>query len=928
MKYFKHCLYILFFFICISVQNVYGQTRVLKSLSVSDGLSGSIVYVFYKDSTGYMWMGTENGLDRYDGVHFRHYGVEGNGTKVIDAVAETTGGEIIAGNASGLWQVDDIEGKLKPIARETVNCGVNALLPDGKGGLLVASYKGLFYLGKNGRWRRLLLDGNLLSNKNYINRMALNGNLLWIATQRGFYSIRLSDFKVQNRVEPFGQDDQCSFVSIACVGQDVFLGTDVRGLFKYDTSTRTFKAFADVGSPVIKSLSSNPEKHLLYVGTDGNGVHFLSSDTGAEVYSLTHVPDKLNALRSNSIYSLLVDRDGIIWVGEYQTGVDYTLFQDGAFTLYSFPPLFDSYNMIVRALAVHGRQRLIGTRDGLYFVDEQRNVVRSYSSPQLKSKLILCCYYSDGKYYVGTFRGGVYELDPETGVVRDFVEGQKSDDPGSIVFCITKAPDGNLWMGTSDGIYCYRNGHMYEHYSKANSQLPGNNVMSIYFDASGKGWIGTEQGLCVYDPSSKSLRPDIFPDGFFQKQSIQNIFQDHKGTLYFSAANGTLYVSDPDMKRFGTFLPNLFTNGLKCMFVAQDKEKRLWFGTNNGLYRYDKQGIHPYAFIDGLPGSIFLSCPPVLDENGRLWLGNTQGVVYYRDKVSDVHFLPYAIRVTDVVMNGVSIGGEVIRKTDKGDRIQVDIPKNGDLTVCFSNFSYTQTASLSYEYMLEGLDDAWKPLKGRSDIKWYNLSSGSYKLRIRWAAMPETEVRIPFNVGTPIGEGLTAIFIVLVLIGSGVGVLYYWRKRGRFLFHKVLSVIKADGKKDDDENTEVEKYRTMKVSEEDCLLLKDKLENLMLEKKPYLNPELKLKDVAQMLRTPVHQLSYMFNMSMHMRYNDYINRCRIEEFKRVVASEDVTQYTIEALAERCGFSSKTSFFRNFKAQEGITPNEFVRIQKH
>lgn len=929
MNDFKINIYTLCFFFSLLVQSVCGQTRILKSLSVSDGLSGSIVYTFYKDSVGYMWMGTENGLDRYDGVHFRHYGVSGSGTKIIDAVCELPGRRIMAGNASGLWMADDVKGNLSPAYRGVVNCSVNELLPDGKGGMFVASSKGLFYLEKNGRWHRLLLDKNLLSARNYINRMVLVGNKqLWIATQRGFYSVRLQDFRIQDRIEPFGPAETCSFISIASVGENIFVGTDVKGLYKYNTSTKQLTQFSNVGSPVIKALSADSKKRLLYVGTDGNGVHFLSVDTGQEVYTLCHQPDKVNALRSNSIYSLLVDRDGVIWVGEYQTGVDYTLFQDGAFTLYSYPPLFDSYNMIVRALAVHGSQRLIGTRDGLYFVDEARQIVRSYTTPQLKSKLILCCRYIDGKYYIGTFRGGVYILNPDTGGICDFIPGQQSDDPQSIVFCITKAPDGSIWMGTSDGIYCYRNGKVSAHYSKSNSQLPGNNGTCIFFDSSGKGWIGTEAGLCVYDPSTKTLRPDIFPDGFFQKQGIQSIYQDQKGTLYFSAVNGTLFVSDPDMKRFGRFLPDLFSNGIKCMFVAQDKERRLWFGTNNGLYRYDNNTVHPYAFIDGLPSPIFLSCPPVLDENGRLWMGNSQGVVYYRDKYADVHFLPYDIRVTDVLMNGVSVGGEVIRRTEQGgDKLQVDIPKNGELTVCFSNFSYTQTASLSYEYMLEGMDDDWKPLKGRSDIKWYNLSSGSYKLRIRWAAMPETEVVIPFNVGSPIGEGLTAIFIVLVLIGGAGCVVYYWRKHGRFIFRRIISVIKTDSRNENEDSTEVEKYKTLKVSEADCLKLKERLETLMQEKKPYLNPDLKLKDVAQLMKTPVHQLSYMFNMSMHQRYNDYINHCRIEEFKSVVASEDASQYTIEALAERCGFSSKTSFFRNFKAQEGITPSEYVRIQK-
>lgn len=915
------CFFLSFF---ILLQGLSAQTLILRSLSVQDGLSGSIVYAFHKDSTGYVWMGTENGLDRFDGVHFRHYSISGNGSRIINAIAEVSGADgIWAGSSQGLWKVVENKGDLQPIAREVINSGVNALLPDGKGGVFVGVTNGLFYYSK-GKWRRILLDGNSMSDRNYVNNMTLDEQgLLWVASNGGLYSIRLKDLKIQDRVEPF-RDEECSFISVATVGKEVFAGTDVKGLFKYNMITKQLKPFVNVGSPVIKSLSADREKHLLYIGTDGNGVHFISTDTGEEVYSLTHVADKVNTLRSNSVYALLVDRDGIIWVGEYQTGVDYTLFQDGAFTLYSLPPVFDSYNLIVRSLAIHGNWRLIGTRDGLYFVDEGKKTCRFYTTPQLKSKLILCCTYSNGKFYAGTFRGGVYELDPATGDIRDFVTGQLGTDPQSIVFCITPAPDGSLWMGTSNGIYCYRNGKQTAHYAKANSQLPGNNVLSIFFDKSGKGWIGTENGLCLYDTFTHTLRQDVFPDGFFQREHIHSIFQDNKGLIYFTSADGILYVSDSDMKRFSKFLPELFKDGTKCMFVAQDRDQRLWMGTNNGLYRYDHQIIHPYAFIDGIPNPLFLNCQPVLDESGRLWMGNTQGVVYYRENVTDVHFLPYSIRVTDVLMNGKPVGAEVIRHTQKGDRLQVDIPRNGELTICFSNFSYTQTASLSYEYKLEGEDENWLPLKGTSEIKWYNLSSGSYTLKIRWAGMPETEVSIPFRVGSPLGESLMAIFIVLVLIGTGGSMIYYWRKKGRFLFRKLVVLVKNMQEKDSAEVHEDEKYKTMKLSEEECAVLQEKLKDLMDTTKPYLNSALKLKDLAALMAVPVHQLSYLFNMSMHIRYNDYINRFRIQEFKLVVAREDASQYTIEALAERCGFSSKTSFFRNFKQQEGITPSEYIR----
>lgn len=426
MKRYVNYLIIILISLCVLPLKGIAQSRIFKSLSVADGLSGSIVYHFLKDSTGYVWMGTENGLDRFDGVHFRHYEMDTTGDKIIYTMAEMPGGKIWAGGSTGLWTADEASGRLNPVAREVVNCGVNAMLTDKAGRMFVGSQKGLFCYVK-GKWKRILLDANLLSDKNYIFALAFGQkNRLWIATRTGVYSLRLTDYKIQDRVEPFKPGELCSCISIACAGNDVFIGTDVQGLFRYNTVSKTCEPFKNVGSPVIKSLSSDASGRFLYVGTDGNGVHILSTNPAVkdEIASYCHTINTFNTIRSNSVYALLVDRDGVIWVGMYQMGVDYTLFQDGAFTLYAFPPSFDSYNMTVRALSIRGSQRLIGTRDGLYFIDEARGMVRFYTEPQLKSKLILSCTYYQGYYYVGTFRGGVYRLDPATGSILSFEIGR------------------------------------------------------------------------------------------------------------------------------------------------------------------------------------------------------------------------------------------------------------------------------------------------------------------------------------------------------------------------------------------------------------------------------------------------------------------------------------------------------------------------
>ncbi len=165
---------------------------------------------------------------------------------------------------------------------------------------------------------------------------------------------------------------------------------------------------------------SGDGKDILYVGTDGNGVHFVSVTENEGLKSFRYEPGTNGGIRSNSVYSLLVDREGLIWVGFYQLGLDYTLYQSGLFSTYSYSPYFDSKDIPVRAIAINENERLIGSRNGLFYVDEKKRRFRSFKSPQLRSNMIMCIYPFQGKYYIGTYGGGMYILDSSTLTIRDF----------------------------------------------------------------------------------------------------------------------------------------------------------------------------------------------------------------------------------------------------------------------------------------------------------------------------------------------------------------------------------------------------------------------------------------------------------------------------------------------------------------------------
>ena len=184
----------------------------------------------------------------------------------------------------------------------------------------------------------------------------------------------------------------------------------------------------------------------------------------------------------------------------------------------------------------------------------------------------------------------MYVFNPRTLALSDFDSGTRNPFLSGHIFCIRADAEGNLWIGTSAGLFRYRNGKQEAHYTSANSKLPEGNIYEIFFDSSRKGWICTEKGLCIWDASSGSIKADVFPEGFIHEEKIRVIYEDSLHNLYFLPEKGTLFVSDLSMNRFNRYDHALLRNKA-LMSIVEDNEGWLWITTNNGIYRYDKKDI-------------------------------------------------------------------------------------------------------------------------------------------------------------------------------------------------------------------------------------------------------------------------------------------------------------------------------------------------
>lgn len=901
--------------------SLHANTYAFRSLSRTEGLSDLRVSALYKDSKGFLWVGTATSVERFDGISFKHYPIDGNHEKRkwVNIIVETQDNRILVGNEMGLWDVRNE--KLNPLAQDTIKGGVRGIISDSQGNLYIGSETGLWIWKPSGEMERIVLDDNSLTAENSVVSMCMGQeNKLWVLTKEELYLVNLN-----NRNKPalfdnslFGKHFPYSYRTIVCVDDILYIGTFEQGIICFNTITGQFSHFIDIDCNVVNHISTDG-KDLLYVGTDGGGVFFISIRQQKVIQNFYNNPNVAESLRSNSVYSVLLDRDGILWAGLYQFGLNFTYYNNSAFFVYNFSPYFDSKNIAVRTLFVSEYERIIGSRTGLFYIDERNKRIKFFDISQLRSNIILCCTAFLGKYYIGTYGGGMYIFDPSDMSIQDFDPQMKIPFLNGHIFCMKTTPDGSLWLGTSSGVYCYQSGQLVYHYTIENSSLPDNNIFDIMFDSTGKGWICTKEGLAIWEPYGKRIHADVFPKGFINKEKIRTVYEDSDHKLYFLLDKDNLFVSDLSMNHYG-FLPfNALLEGKELTFIIEDQRRWLWIGTNDGLYRYDRKDTFiPYSSADGVPSPIFLSCTPVIDSKGNLWLGNSNGLLKLKkDWRSVAEKTSYPVVITGVTVDEDTKNPE-LTKAPSHYKCRLEMWKK-NVTVYFSGLTYTDPFHMFYEYQLEGKDDKWQILSGSSALTFYELLPGNYTLKVRRLGAPQSEAILNICIYMPLGYiiGIGSLAAIMILI-----VVYFCLRRAG----RLQSITKWHFKSqpEDGEAIDEKKSRIACLTNEECEVLLDKVRKCMETQKLYLNPDLRLSDLATATGASIYTLSYLFNQHLHSGYYDFINSYRIAEFKLLIKKGEHNKYTLNALIEMCGFSSRTSFFRYFKKVSGIYPSEYIK----
>ena len=745
-----------------------------EHISLEQGLSQSTVLSIIQDKEGYLWLGTQEGLNKYDGYSFTVYkndpkdpnSLSDNWITVL--FVDKDGTLWIGTNAGGLNKLDREHNRFVHYRHEENNPyslsddRILSIFEDGSGTLWVGTDGGGLnrFDMKNDQFENYQFEADNINYENKNNITAIledyNGYLWWGTDGGGLYRMNWKTGAYQ--VFKSNPDDSTSLSNdrVLCLSQDgkgyLWIGTNGGGLNKFDPRTRQFKQYRmDLENP--NSLSDD---HVYTIVEDSNGRLWIGTDGGLNQY----LPDQdqflvirndltePTSLSNDMIRAIYEDRGGILWVGTYSGALNKFDSKKAAFKNYSLNPANPnslSDKNVWSIFEDNSGKLWIGTNDGLNMLNRRTGKFSHFKNnpgdPNSVSSNIIRVVYQDrlGTIWVGTDGGGLNRYDITLNQFENFVN--VPNNPKSIsdnnIRCIYEDGEGELWIGTINGLNRFdrqaRTFIRYQNNPDSPASLPGNHIRFVYEDSRGALWIGTFGGLSLYVRNKDefiSFKHNPSNPLSLSNDRVLCALEDRSHRFWVGTYGGGLDMLDRQEFIFEHFtvedgLPNDAIYG-----VLEDSDGNLWISTNKGLSKFnpDTKVFKNYDVNDGLQSNEFNGNAFHKAKNGEMFFGGINGfTAFFPEKVQDNNHVP------PVVLTA-------FKKYDKDVKLEEDLSiirqlnlsyKDDFFSFEFAALDFTNPEKNQYAYKLEGFDKDWIYSENRRYANYTNLGGGTYVFRVK-----------------------------------------------------------------------------------------------------------------------------------------------------------------------------------------------------
>lgn len=804
----------LIFIFTIQIIFCFGQSLrpSFEKLTTKDGLSQNTVTAIQQDFYGFMWFGTEDGLNKFDGRTFTTFNMDRlDSSSISDNYIK----KLYQDEDNNLW-IGTLGGGLNLYNREKNNftsfqCDLDqeelnthyiaTILDDRKGNLWLGTPNGLLKFNK--RLKTFSRSFHSLENDLILRNSSIkelyedkNGNF-WVGTSKGLYFFdNVIGFGKLNLDDPKFDDIDVNDIAEDDKG-NLFIGSSGDGLFIYNHTEKKLSSFHH--DPEIKnSISSNnifkiqiDSDGKIWIGTENGGLNLFNKNRTFTSYK-TDIADE-RSLSSNSINDLYVDRSGTLWLGAHRGGVCFYNPLQIKFKHYTHNYLKNSIsNKIITTFLEDTKGNIwIGTDGGglnLYdkHTDTFRHFKKSMPGYDFSTHSILSIVEDEkGEIWVGTYSGGLNKLDQNSGVFTSFKNDPK--DPKSLgnddIWTILDDKEGNLWLGTrGDGVNIFNADSL--NFSKLPSKVKTGIstcwINDLSQDSDGNIWISTTWGLNLYDPKTGSITRFFTSDkqGSISSNSIHKVLEDKNKNIWVGTNNGlNLYNKETSTFKVINEFDGLPSNSIVSM--EEDLHGNLWLSTLKGLSKFNPKAFtfKNYNVADGLQDNEFVQGASLVTRDGELLFGGPNGFnIFHPDSIKNNLTVPPVYFTSLSIFNEtVPIADQSILSTNINDVKEITFSHDQSMiTFEFAALNYINSKNNQYAYMLEGFDERWNYVGNQNKATYTNLDPGSYILKVKASnndgIWNEGGRSIIINITPPYYRGWWFIFSISAVL---LGLLFY-----------------------------------------------------------------------------------------------------------------------------------------------------------